>query len=412
MTGSVFARPQRQFKTLSLAFACTAGATMLPTASHAVDAINWSGFFTGAFSQSDNEYPYGRFHGISDKGSYLTDSRLGLQGSAAINDQIALTTQLVAKNNNDNFDVNANWLYAQIKASPAVQVKLGRMQQPMYLFSSQLEAGYSMPWVRAPQEVYEQQFFNDYTGIDATYKTYVAAHDVSLSLLHGLQDNEISAGILGKLFASEQPLSESMSSDDYLGLALQIDGDFYRFKLAGVKQTLDIGIDPVAINGFKLDLAQCMATPPPISAKCSTLYSTAALLVGGNAPAGLKGDFWSAGLDMNLSDLRLVSEYTVRAVGDFDRQGYYLSLIYRLNEMAPYVTYAAHDTTGQDAIDPQSQESMALGMRYDWLPNTALKFEVLHVNPQEGTRGLYHVGYVTEEMESMNAATLTLDLIF
>lgn len=410
MTKSVFARPQWQLNTLSLAFACVAGATMAPTTSYAVDTIHWSGFFTGAFSQSDNEYSYGRFHSISDKGSYLTDSRLGLQGSAAVNDQISLTTQLVAKNNNDNFDVNANWLYAQIKAAPNIQVKLGRMQQPMYLFSSQLEAGYSMPWVRAPQEVYEQQFFNDYTGIEATYKTYVAAHDVSISLLHGVQDNEISAGVLGKVFASEQPLTEYMSSDDYRGLALQIDGDFYRFKLAGVKQTLDIAIDPAAVNTFQLDIARCMATSST-SAKCSTLYSTAALL-GGGGLGGIKGDFWSAGLDMNLSDLRFVSEYTVRSVGDFDREGYYLSLIYRLNEMAPYVTYAAHDTTGQDTIDPQKQESMALGMRYDWLPNTALKFEMLHVNPQEGTRGLYHVGYVTEEMESMNAATITLDLIF
>lgn len=406
--------PKSTLKAFMFSLGCISGivAMSAPSYTMAADAIHWSGFFTGAFSQSDNEYPYGRFYSISDKGSYLSDSRLGLQGSANVNEQIALTTQLVAKNTNDNFDVNANWLYAQIKATPAAQVKLGRMQQPIYLFSSQLEAGYSLPWVRAPQEVYEQQFFNDYTGIEASYKTYVASHDVSVSLLHGVQDNEITAGILGKLFGSEEPLVEHMSSDDYLGLALQIDGEFYRFKLAGVKQTLEIGIDPVAVNTFQLDMARCMAAPS-VSPRCAQLMSTAALLGGSSNAPSLNGDFWSAGLDVNLSALRLISEYAVRNVGDFSRKGYYVSGVYRANDQfAPYLTYAAHDTTGQDALDPQKQESMTLGMRYDWLPNTDVKFEVMHVKPLDGTRGLYHVGYVTEEMDAMNAATLALDLVF
>lgn len=406
--------PAPKLKALMLSLSCASGIVLFsaPSYSLAADSIHWSGFFTGAFSQSDNEYPYGRFYSISDKGSYLSDSRLGLQGSANINDQIALTTQLVAKNINDNFDVNANWLYAQIKATPETQVKLGRMQQPIYLFSSQLEAGYSLPWVRAPQEVYEQQFFNDYTGIEASYKTYVASHDVSVSLLHGVQDNEITAGILGVLLGSEEPLVERMRSDDYLGVALQIDGEFYRFKMAGVKQTLDIGIDPVAINAFQLDIARCMAAPS-VSARCAQLMSTAALLGGSESAPALDGDFWSAGLDLNLGPVRLISEYAVRDIGDFSREGYYVSGIYRLSDVfSPYLTYAAHDTTGQDTIDPQTQESMTLGMRYDWLANAAVKFEVLHANPQEGTRGLYHVGYVTEEMDAMNAATLALDLVF
>lgn len=407
--------PKSTLKAFMFSLGCTSGivAMSAPSYTMAADAIHWSGFFTGAFSQSDNEYPYGRFYSISDKGSYLSDSRLGLQGSANVNEQIALTTQLVAKNNNDNFDVNANWLYAQIKATPAAQVKLGRMQQPIYLFSSQLEAGYSLPWVRAPQEVYEQQFFNDYTGIEASYKTYVASHDVSVSLLHGVQDNHITAGILGVAFGSEEPLVEHMKSDDYLGLALQIDGEFYRFKVAGVKQTLDIEIDPVAVNAFKLDIASCMAALPSTSPRCTHLMNSAALLAGGQATSGINGDFWSAGLDINLSALRLISEYAVRNVGDFSRKGYYVSGVYRANDQfAPYLTYAAHDTTGQDALDPQKQESMTLGMRYDWLPNTDVKFEVMHVKPLDGTRGLYHVGYVTEEMDAMNAATLALDLVF
>ena len=373
--------------------------------------LKWNGFFTGAFSQSDSEYAYGRFYEISDSGSYLTDTRLGLQATAKVNDKVSFTTQLVAKNNNENFEVNANWLYANIALTSDFAMKLGRMQQPMYLFSSQLEAGYTIPWVRPPQEVYEQQFFNDYTGLELGFKKYVAGHDVSFKVLHGVQDNEITAAVLGKIFAREEPLIERMSSDDFLGMSLQIEGDFYRFNIAGVKQDLDVGIPADVTNTFILDIASC-GTTPPFSAKCSQLFATAALLGGGGNPA-INGDFWTAGADVRLSDLRLIAEYALRKVGDFEREGYYVSVMYRADKLTPYLTYATHDTSGE-AIgdDDQTQNSIALGARYEWQPNTALKFEILSVDPQDDTRGLYHVGFVPDEMESMNAVTLALDLVF
>ncbi|HEX4975259.1 MAG TPA: hypothetical protein VFV48_05180, partial [Pseudomonadales bacterium] len=73
--------PKSTLKAFMFSLGCASGivAMSAPSYTMAADAIHWSGFFTGAFSQSDNEYPYGRFYSISDKGSYLSDSRLGLQ---------------------------------------------------------------------------------------------------------------------------------------------------------------------------------------------------------------------------------------------------------------------------------------------------------------------------------------------
>ena len=396
--------------------ACALSGCMLGGAvaqqTHAGEGIQWNGFFTGAFSQSDSEHAYGRFYEISDSGSYLTDTRLGLQGTGKVNDKISLTTQLVAKNSRDNFELNANWLYANIALKPGYTIKLGRMQQPMYLFSSQLEAGYSLPWVRPPQEVYEQQFFNDYTGLEFELKRYVAGHDVTLKLLHGVQENEITAGILGKIFARSEPLVETMSSDDFLGLAIQLDGDFYRLKFAAVKQELAVGFEQSDLNAFMLDMAACGAGSPTVSAaQCTQLAKSAVLLAEGGSQS-LDGDFWTAGFDIHQFGARLIGEYALRTVGDFDREGYYLSLMYSVDKVTPYVIYASHDTKGDDSLDPQTQESFSLGARYDWLPNAAVKFEIMSVDPQDDSRGLYHVGFVQEDMESMTAATLALDLVF
>lgn len=389
---------------------CLWGSAAVPHV-YAGEGIQWNGFFTGAFSQTDSEYPYGRFYEISDSGSYLSDTRLGLQGTGKVNDKISLTTQLVAKNSRDNFEVNANWLYANIALKPGYTIKLGRMQQPMYLFSSQLEAGYSLPWVRPPQEVYEQQFFNDYTGVEFELKRYVAGHDVSLKLLHGVQENEITAAVLGSAFARAEPLVETMSSDDFIGIAIQLDGDFYRLKVAAVKQELAVGFEQSDLNAFMLNMAACGAGSSALSAsRCAQLADTATLLSGSSQT--LDGDFWTAGFDVHRFGARLIGEYALRTVADFDREGYYLSLMYQIDKVTPYVTYASHDTKRDDALDPQTQESFTLGARYDWLPNAALKFEVMSVDPQDNTRGLYHVGFVEEDMESMTAATLALDLVF
>jgi hypothetical protein len=160
-----------------------------------------------------------------------------------------------------------------------------------------------------------------------------------------------------------------------------------------------------------LDLAACQASLPAVSAICAHQFNSAALLSGGGSQT-LDGDFWTAGFDVNQFGARLIGEYALRSIGDFDREGYYLSFMYQVDKVTPYVTYASHDTKGDDSLDAQAQESFTVGARYDWMPNAAVKFEVMSVDPQDGTRGLYHVGFVEEEMESMTAATLALDLVF
>ena len=408
----MYKRSRSQFRAAAFSLGCLVSAGHVQAASQEA-GLQWNGFFTGAFSQSDNEYPYGRFYSISDSGSYLTDTRLGLQASARVNDKVTLTTQLVAKNSQENFHLSANWLYANVNIAQNFAAKLGRMQQPIYLFSSQLEAGYSLPWVRPPQEVYEQQFFNDYTGLELSWKSYVAGHDMVVKLLHGVQDNSLSAASLGIVFAKDEPQPEMITSDNFFGLALQIDGDFYRINIAGVKQDLSIGFPSEVTNGFKLDLAACGAGSPTMTAaQCARLFQTATLLSGGSS-AEFNGDFWSIGVDAQKFGARVVAEYALRNMGDFDREGYYVSLMYNVDKWTPYVTYAAHDTGGDDALDPQAQQSLALGARYDWMANTALKFEVMNVDPQDGTRGLYHVGFTGDkDMESMTAATVALDIVF
>lgn len=411
----MYKRSRSQFLAAACSLGCLVSAGHVQAVSQEA-GLQWNGFFTGAFAQSDNQYPYGRFYEISDSGSYLTDTRLGLQASARVNDKVTLTTQLVAKNNRENFHLNANWLYANVDISKNVAAKLGRMQQPIYLFSSQLEAGYSLPWVRPPQEVYEQQFFNDYTGLELAWTSYVVDHDVSVKLLHGVQDNSLSAAPLGIFFGKDEPQTETMTSDNFFGLALQLEGDFYRINIAGVKQDLSVGIPSEVTNGFALDLGACSAGSPTMTAaQCARLFQTAALFstAGGASSAKFKGDFWSIGLDAQKFDVRVIAEYTLRNLGDFDRKGYYVSLMYQTDQWTPYVTYAAHDTGGNDAMDPQAQQSLALGARYDWMANTALKFEVMNVDPQDGTRGLYHIGFTDgKEMDSMMAATVALDIVF
>ncbi|MBL4869190.1 MAG: hypothetical protein JKY67_22745 [Pseudomonadales bacterium] len=375
-------------------------------------SIRWNGFFTGAYSQSDNEYSYGRFYQITKEGSYLSDTRLGLQGTAKINEKVTLTTQFVAKNNRDNFAVNANWLFANLTLKPGLDLKLGRMQQPIYLFSSQLEAGYSTPWVRPPLEVYEQQFFNDYTGIELQFKKYLFEHDITLKLIHGVQNNNITSPTLANVFGVLKPIDEELSSDDYVGVVLQFEGDFYRVSVAGVNQTLKVSLDPVALNTlFRQTTTECLTA----SSECLRLTAVNAVITSrfDGTETAVDGDLWSIGIDMKISGIRLISEYVQRTVSTFTRQATYVSLLYATGATTPYLTLGYHNTKGEDSIDPQTQSSIALGLRYEWMANTAFKIELLNADPKDGNRGLFDVGYTGDvTMESLNSITIALDMIF
>ncbi len=121
--------------------------------------VNAYGTFGVAIaSDSDTEM----YRSISRNGPPLTkdattsfDTRAGLQIEGHLHEQVDVVWQgLLSRNLEDNTALDTKWAYLRLRPFEWLDVKLGRYLLPLYQISDQLYVGYAHPWVRPPLEVY------------------------------------------------------------------------------------------------------------------------------------------------------------------------------------------------------------------------------------------------------------------
>lgn len=80
-------------------------------------------------------------------------SVMGLQIGYVIDDQVSITTQLVARGVSD-WSQETEWAYVTYKFAPKWYLKAGRMRSPFFMTSEAQEVGFSYPWIKPPSELY------------------------------------------------------------------------------------------------------------------------------------------------------------------------------------------------------------------------------------------------------------------
>ena len=66
------------------------------------------------------------------------ESRFGIQMNVPVNDKLTATMQIVGYGAN-NWEPTLPWAYVSYQASGDVQVRVGRMRRPLYLFSDYID---------------------------------------------------------------------------------------------------------------------------------------------------------------------------------------------------------------------------------------------------------------------------------
>jgi hypothetical protein len=85
--------------------------------------------------------------------SLAPESLAGLQLKYAFSDAVSGTVQVVARASG-HLTPDIDWAYLTLDLSPTTTVQVGRRRLPLYAFSDSVDVGYSLPWVRVPQDVY------------------------------------------------------------------------------------------------------------------------------------------------------------------------------------------------------------------------------------------------------------------
>ncbi len=380
-------------------------------AASALDKIKINGFLSAGFGWADTADGQSYDTGLNSTVTHTADSVAGLQVDAQVNERTRAVMQLVGRGT-DNFDAGLEWAYISWRPTDADEFRIGRQRDRLYLLSEYLEVGYAYPWARPPVEMYRADHPSAYDGLSWQRRLAAGAwqHDVTLSWGRPA----IPSGDRG-----------SVRSDDNVSLGIASTHGNWQF---GAELTSA----SITVENSLFDAFSAMGFMPP-SDRDKSVYAT-------------------AGLQYDNGSLLVISEFTnIEVDGTLpDSQAAYLTVGYRFGKFLPHVTYSGtklsdgrqpllpllaiqDDLFGNPSatpdlcplIDPnpaaafclavvpnmtplpgttmgipfpadtlgrlmdREQQSVTVGVRYDFLPNAALKLDWTRVLDTNGTLGFF-----------------------
>ena len=409
--------------------------------------VTLNGFASAGFITGDLDHDfYSGTDVISKSSTFGADNTIGLQISAAMNEQINFTGQLLAKGTIDGYGLESHWAFIDYHPTNHLSIRAGRLVLPIVMSSEYIDVGYAYPWVRPPLEVYSGIPMTSYSGVDMLYTLEFDSFNLVL-----------------------QPYIGSLPPSDSIGYQMDVELG------AGLNTTLQFDAGSVR--------AQAMTVKNVVGTESSGLFTF-----------GMDANIYALGADLEYNNVVFMSEYMLKkfeftgipGYSDVEGNAWYVTLGYRMGKFLPHITYATADMDTDQApalqvimtdllaqnpalagylqsnpalmqafmsdpvtalqsldtsnpavqqllasIDPNAlamlvsapdlanmllppaplfykQDSVTVGVRYDILPKTALKLEYQEIKPKEESWGLF----ATDPGDKVHLTSFVIDITF
>ena len=345
-----------------------------PLTSQAID-YSFSGFGSlvgGATTDAAEFRPHIKYGGGKYDESFALDveSRLGIQGRVQLTDDLAVTAQVVSRGAH-NWRPELKWAYLSYQVNDNVQLKVGRLNMPFYLYSDYQDVGYALPWISAPRNAYIVPVDGvDGVNVITSFTTEKFEHVV-------------------EVYAGKSDDSQNKYEDGELGVETPVFGFIYTPTYDGWLTVRMSYHEATGIDLFSNDLDGLHAGLKGIGAPAKLIANTKFR----NERASFGGIAVKAELDRLtlIAELNQLDWHTT--IFPHQKRGY-ISAIYQVNDkFSPYITLMKNSDTGGDiqtipevsplltnaALAAQVGESdtfgWAVGGRYEIADNMALKAE-------------------------------------
>jgi hypothetical protein len=353
-----------------------------------------SGFGTiGAVHASERHADYTasvlKSKGAGASGSWNADvdSRLGMQLDLNLDKQWSAVLQVVSELGLDNsYKPKVEWANVKYQVTPELALRAGRVALPVFLAADYRRVGYAYPWVRPPVEAYGVIPVTNSDGVDATLHWSLGSVRNTSQLFYG-HDNPKLAGSLtayargivgvshisewGSLSVRASAIQAEVSSNlgeelfrgfDSFGPAGQAisrrwEMDHKRMRVASIGMNYDPG------DWFVMAEAARLNTDFFFSSTRSAYVS-----------AGWRWNAWTP----------YATLATVRATGATGDAGLPLGAL--PPQVAPFAAALNGGLNTLLSSIPQ-QDTASAGVRWDLMPNAALKLQYDRVTPRHGSRG-------------------------
>jgi hypothetical protein len=299
--------------------------------------------------------------------SLAKESLIGLQGKYQFTSALSGTVQVVGRAS-ENGKPEVDWAYLSYDLSPETTVQVGRRRLPIYAYSDSVYVGYTLPWVRVPQDIYGWEV-GAYNGANIS-------HTVALG----------DWAVRGNLFAGQEVTKDNIEMRKiYYGYKVD---DSWKHILGGY---LDVSND---IFGARLMYMQ--------NSIDATFYEPGQPVV---SEKGVRQRIigLSASLDYQNWMVRAEANSFIRPVLDYKSKSWTATVGYRWGNFTPMIGYSSYKEKATDLYtDTQNDNTRFVGLRWDFRKNMDLKLQFDSVRDSSSYSFTHDA----------KMATVTLDVLF
>ena len=282
--------------------------------------------------------------GITSEGT-TAGTQFGLNINAQVNDRLSIISQFLSTRSEEGYATSLEWGFLNINLNDNFDLRAGRIKYPGGLVSEYANVAHVYPWIQPPREYYSED-----TG--ASQAVHEAFSGISLLASTNMGDMTYSAN----LFAGEV-----------------VEHEVLRTGFGGV--TLEANWDDKVI----VQLASNSSTMRPSDDLPAPMVA---------AMDGRDHDIIQAGVKVDWNNIVVYSEWADVDMGDFvfgESETSYVTLGYRVGNFLPHITVSQLDKAPKAVGAPMpfmlpfKQTTTTLGLRWDFMPDVALKFEVSNI---------------------------------
>ena len=338
--------------------------------------IKINGFMSAGLTYLDDETVTYDAGTVSSDVNWRNSSRIGLQFDMPVNEKTSALVQLLALGA-DDFQPYLPLAYISYRPTSQDELRVGRVRTPFFMLSEYLDVGYAYPWARPPVETYSAVLPINMEGFSWNHKFVTDSWVHDFQFIFGDANVDI-PGLSGHL-------------DDMNGInVMSTHGDW--LLRAGYLQTTRASSTP---GGQLLALEPFGVTPmndPDASfGGLGVQYDNGSLLVSAEYTT-LKVEGWfpnndSDSLTVGYRFGKLMPSLTFAESRVTDKSVRTNSMLPLLCDQStgamclgpnPYLpgTYIPYPADLLNKVLDSEQQSVTLGLRYDYLPNASVKFDV------------------------------------
>lgn len=327
--------------------------------------------------------------GASHEWSATVDSRLGMQLGVNLDSHWSAVLQVVSERTlQSGYAPMVEWANIKYQATPDLNLRVGRIALPLFLAGDYRKAGYALPWVRPPVELYGAIPISNSDGVDASYRWSAAGvHNVT-QVFFGRTDIAVT------------PQAHATARE-----------------MTGLSNTTTSGALTVRASAMTTELTVDLARE--LFAGLSQFGPQGAALAARYDVNAKRADVVTLGASYDPGAWFLMGEVGRMNARSYlgDKTAAYVSAGYRFGDLTPYAGYAMSRSRTQARIDgldlrglpPQlaaagaqlnaglnqmlatipHQRSINAGLRWDVRANYALKLQYDRLTPLRGSNGTF-----------------------